>query len=103
MRRTRWMMPPRWTRTRSPTRSTPSPTTPTPTWTPCRSPRSRTRRAARPRPPPGGPDLDPLQITAVSDPAGGTTAITGGGTGVDYTPDPDFAGADSFTYTISDG
>src|SRR3989304_3498173 len=46
------------------------------------------------------PELDPLQITAVSDPANGTTAITGGGTGIDYTPDANYTGADPFTSTI---
>ena len=29
--------------------------------------------------------------------------ITGGGTGLTYTPTANFAGTDSFTYTISDG
>ena len=29
--------------------------------------------------------------------------ITGGGTGLTYTPDANFAGTDTFTYTISDG
>ena len=44
-----------------------------------------------------------LTITAVSDPAHGTAAIGAGGTSVLYTPDPDYFGPDSFTYTITDG
>ncbi|HOF88547.1 MAG TPA: Ig-like domain-containing protein, partial [Armatimonadota bacterium] len=48
-------------------------------------------------------DLDPLTITAVSDPAHGATAITDAGTTVTYTPDTDWFGEDTFTYTISDG
>ena len=48
------------------------------------------------------PNGDPLTITAVSDPANGTTVINPDGT-ITYTPDPDFNGIDSFTYTISDG
>ena len=48
------------------------------------------------------PDGDPLTVTAVSDPANGTAALNGDGT-VTYTPDPDFAGTDAFTYTVADG
>ena len=47
------------------------------------------------------PDGDPLAVVAVSDPAGGTAALVEGA--VRYTPAPDFAGTDSFTYTVSDG
>ena len=46
---------------------------------------------------------DPLQITARTDGALGSVAITGGGTGLTYTPATDAVGADSFTYTIDDG
>ena len=46
-------------------------------------------------------DGDTLEVTAVSDPANGTTSINPNGT-VLYTPDPDFNGEDSFTYTITD-
>jgi len=48
-------------------------------------------------------DGDTLTITLVGDAANGSTAITGGGTGLTYTPNSDFSGSDSFTYTISDG
>lgn len=46
---------------------------------------------------------DTLTITAVTQGANGSVAITGGGTGVSYTPNANFFGADSFTYTIDDG
>jgi hypothetical protein len=44
-----------------------------------------------------------LTITAVTQGANGTVAITGGAASVAYTPSAGFRGADSFTYTISDG
>ncbi len=44
-----------------------------------------------------------LTITATSTPAHGAVSITGGGTTVTYTPTADYFGADSFTYTVSDG
>jgi large repetitive protein len=44
-----------------------------------------------------------LTVTAVTQGANGSVAITGGGTGVSYTPNANFFGSDSFTYTISDG
>ena len=44
-----------------------------------------------------------LTITAVTQGANGSVAITGGGTTVSYTPNANFFGSDSFTYTISDG
>ncbi len=49
------------------------------------------------------PDGDALTITLTSQPANGSVAITGGGTGLTYTPNSDFSGSDPFTYTISDG
>jgi hypothetical protein len=50
------------------------------------------------------PDLgETLVISLVTQGAGGTVAITGGGSGLTYTPNPGFAGVDTFTYTISDG
>mgnify|MGYP000005862283 CR=1 FL=1 len=48
------------------------------------------------------PDGDPLEITDLSDPANGTLADNGDGT-LTYTPNAGYAGADSFTYTVSDG
>ena len=44
-----------------------------------------------------------LTITAKTNGTNGTVAITGGGTGLTYTPNANFSGSDSFTYTISDG
>jgi hypothetical protein len=43
-----------------------------------------------------------LTITAVSNPPNGSATINANGT-IRYTPDPNFNGVDSFTYTISDG
>jgi hypothetical protein len=46
-------------------------------------------------------DGDALTVSAVTQGAGG--AVTTDGGTVTYTPDPNFNGVDSFTYTISDG
>jgi len=48
-------------------------------------------------------DDDPLTVTGVTAPANGQSAVTDGGLTVSYEPDPNFFGADSFDYTISDG
>ena len=49
------------------------------------------------------PDLDTLTTTGIiSDPSNGIAALKADGT-VDYTPNPDFNGQDSFVYGISDG
>jgi VCBS repeat-containing protein len=44
-----------------------------------------------------------LTIVAHSAAGHGTVAITGGGTGLTYTPAATYVGGDAFTYTISDG
>ena len=46
---------------------------------------------------------DTLTIIAKTDGLKGTVVITGGGTGLTYQPGTDETGADSFTYTASDG
>jgi large repetitive protein len=49
------------------------------------------------------PDLhEALTITAVTQGTNGSVAITGGGSGVSYTPLANFNGSDSFTYTLTD-
>ena len=49
-----------------------------------------------------GPDVgETLTVTAVTQ--GGNGSVTFTATGVSYTPNANFFGADSFTYTISDG
>lgn len=47
------------------------------------------------------PDGDALNVTAATDPAHGTTTVTTSNL-VNYKPDADFCGTDTFTYTISD-
>jgi VCBS repeat-containing protein len=44
-----------------------------------------------------------LTVVAVTQPANGSTAVTGGGTTVSYTPSTNFFGTNTFSYTISDG
>ena len=44
-----------------------------------------------------------LTITAVTQPANGSVTLQGGDQPVLYTPNPNFAGVDTFTYTVSDG
>ena len=48
------------------------------------------------------PEGDPLAVTSVSQGANGSVAINPDGT-VTYTPDADFSGSDTFSYSISDG
>jgi len=49
------------------------------------------------------PENDELTIISASDPLNGTVTIVNSGKLIYYSPDPDFAGTDSFTYTITDG
>ena len=44
-----------------------------------------------------------MTIATTSDPAHGTVAVTGEGTGLTYEPDADYCGADSFTYELNGG
>ncbi|HAP74656.1 MAG TPA: hypothetical protein DCR14_01055 [Acidimicrobiaceae bacterium] len=46
-------------------------------------------------------DSDPLEVVSHTDPANGS--VTCSASDCTYTPDPDFHGDDSFTYTVSDG
>ena len=46
---------------------------------------------------------NPLTVSSVSDPAHGTAVIVPGAQTVTYTPDADYHGRDTFTYTVSDG
>ncbi len=48
------------------------------------------------------PTGDAFLVTSVTQPANGTVTITGGGTGVDFTPSANFNGTTTFTYTITD-
>lgn len=48
------------------------------------------------------PDSDPLTATKTTNPAHGTLTVTAAG-GFTYTPNPNYNGPDSFTYTASDG
>jgi hypothetical protein len=51
------------------------------------------------------PDGDPISVVSTTSPgsAGGAVAVNASSDGLDYTPAADFAGAETFTYTISDG
>ena len=49
------------------------------------------------------PDGDPLTVTAVTQGANGTVVIDPASGNPVYTPNPDFNGSDTFTYTITDG
>jgi hypothetical protein len=49
------------------------------------------------------PPVGPKTIANNTDPDHGTVAITGGGTGLTYTPDANYCGPDSFDYTLNGG
>src|SRR5207249_4633520 len=51
---------------------------------------------------PANESTQTLTITSVTQPAHGTVAITNSGADLTYTPDADYNGPDSFTYTITD-
>jgi len=51
------------------------------------------------------PESDPLTTTGIvsgSGPSNGVATLNGDGS-IEYTPNPDFNGTDSFVYSISDG
>ena len=47
------------------------------------------------------PDGDPIKVGSVSDPPHGKAVINANGT-IKYTPDANFSGTDTFTYTVTD-
>jgi VCBS repeat-containing protein len=49
-----------------------------------------------------GDENDPLTLTVVTPPTHGTLTLTGNGGGFVYTPDADYAGPDSFSYSGND-
>ena len=49
------------------------------------------------------PEGDDLEVVSVTDPQEGTAEVDAGGQTITYTPRADYHGADSFTYTVSDG
>jgi VCBS repeat-containing protein len=46
---------------------------------------------------------DALTVSSVIQGAHGSVAVTNGGSNISYTPNANYTGSDSFTYTISDG
>jgi hypothetical protein len=48
-------------------------------------------------------DIDGRSVSSITQPAHGSAAVTGGGTGASYTPTADYCGPDSFTYTVPGG
>lgn len=47
------------------------------------------------------PEGEPMEVLSITQPPNGTAVLNGDQT-ITYTPDPDFFGSDSFTYTIRD-
>lgn len=45
----------------------------------------------------------PISIRGATDPAHGTTVVTGGGAGLTYQPDANFCGQDTFSYSLNGG
>ncbi|WP_158277224.1 Ig-like domain-containing protein [Serinibacter arcticus] len=50
---------------------------------------------------PTGAPLDPASVAVTTPPAGGTTVVNPDGS-ITYTPNPGFAGTDTYTYTVCD-
>ncbi|MGH1368913.1 MAG: Ig-like domain-containing protein, partial [Maritimibacter sp.] len=48
------------------------------------------------------PEGDPLEVIDTTDPTHGTVSVNPDGT-IEYTPEADYTGTDTFTYTVSDG
>lgn len=63
---------------------------------------SNTAKSLDPRINDSDPEGGALTIISVGTPTSGSVVITGGGTGVTYTPASNFVGTASFTYTIRD-
>ena len=49
------------------------------------------------------PEIDDLEVISVTAPQSGVAEVDAGGKTITYTPRQDHHGADSFTYTVSDG
>lgn len=63
---------------------------------------SNTPRSFDPRANDSDPEGGALTIVSVTAPSSGTAVVTGGGTGVTYTPASNFIGSATFTYTVRD-
>jgi len=63
---------------------------------------SNTPKALDPRVNDSDPEGGALTIVSVATPSSGTAVVTGGGTGVTYTPASNFTGTATFLYTVRD-
>lgn len=63
---------------------------------------SNTAKSLDPRTNDSDPESGALTIVSVTTPSSGTAVVTGGGTGVTYTPAANFIGTATFNYTIRD-